>query len=37
VLTFEDNNFLEKDIADKVTGEWKAIYKVMLAKTDEFT
>ena len=27
VLTFEENEYIEKEIAEKVTAEWKAIYR----------
>ena len=31
VLTFEENEYIEKEIAEKVTAEWKAIYREELS------
>ncbi len=35
MLAFEENEFLEKDIAERVSGEWKAIYKETTAMNSE--
>ena len=32
---FEEDNFLERETAEKVTGDWKAIYKECSAKDPE--